>query len=154
MPNPYVKNVAFIDGNIVLAIQVDEYPVGEILEITGYATQNGGALAVFNDIQSVRGRNPDGTDFMYVKALPSPPPDFKKGHPVTVVLRAARVWTTVLGEPPSESGPPSAERQPPPPDQTESADEGTTWSDLKAVTYAAPLSAGNTGQTYSFQDGT
>lgn len=147
MPNPYVKNVAFIEGKIVLAIRVDEYPVDEVLEISGYATQAGGGFAVFNDIQPVRERNPDGTDLMYVKASPSPRYDFKKGHDVTVVLRAARVWTTVLGEAPPEQGEspePTAEVQP---DEAASAEEGTSWSEVKKVAYAIPLPAGNAGQT-------
>jgi hypothetical protein len=146
MPNPYVKNVAFVDGNIVLAIRVDEYPVNEVLEISGYATQAGGAFAVFNDIQPVRERNPDGTDLMYVKASPSPAYDFKQGHDVTVVLRAARVWTTVLGESPPEQGwspEPTAEVQP---DEAASAEDGTSWSEVKKVAYAIPLPTGNAGQ--------
>src|SRR6516162_7269196 len=65
MPNPYVKNVAFIDNQLVLTVQVDDYPVGEVLEISGYATQNGGAFAVFNDVKAVPERNPDGTGYMY-----------------------------------------------------------------------------------------
>ena len=93
MANPYVENVAFIKNQIVLAIRVNEYPENEVLEISGYATQSNGALAVFNDIKAVPKPNPDGSDYMYVEAAPSQ--RFKKGQAVTVVLRAARVWTTV-----------------------------------------------------------
>lgn len=143
MSNPYVTNVAFINNQIVLAIQVDDYPVGEVLEISGYATQDNGALAVFNDIQPVPARNEDGTDYMYVKAFPSPPQQFMKGRAVTVVLRASRVWTTVLREPQPEQGQPAgpvaAAIGPAP--QGEAAEEGTRWSDVRVEAYAAPLPA-------------
>ena len=148
MANPYVKNVAFINNQIVLAIQVDQYPVGEVLEISGYATQSNGALAVFNDIKPVPRRNPDGTDYMYVKAFPSPPRQFMKGHAVTVVLRASRVWTTVLGgpqpgqEPPGGHVPEVAGQD----QQGVAAEEGTRWSVPRVEAYAAPLPAGDAGQ--------
>ena len=156
MSNPYVTKVTFLGKQIVLTIQVDELTPGDSVEISGHATQNGGAFAVFNDIQQVPKPNLDGTAFMYVKASPSE--EFKKGHPVTVVLRAARVWTTVLGEPQSGQGSsPDAAMLPTSPDDAEPAGEGTTWSDVRKVTYAAPLSTGDAGQTStgsgaSFQD--
>jgi len=96
MPHPYVTKVTLKDNQIVLTIQVDDYPTGEPLEISGHATQNGGAFAVFNDIRHVPGPNPDGTAYIYVTAPASQP--FVKGHAVTVVLRAATVWATVLEE--------------------------------------------------------
>jgi hypothetical protein len=149
MPHPYVTNVTLKNNKIVLTVQVDEYPAGEDLEISGHATQNGGAFAVFNDIQQVPKPNPDGTAYMYVTASPSQ--GFKQGHPVTVVLRAARVWTTVLGE----TQPGGAAQLPP----DDPAADGTTWTSIRAVTYAAPSSNGNAAQTptgseYSFPDGT
>jgi hypothetical protein len=123
MPHPYVTRVTVKANQIVLTIKVDEYPTGEPLEISGYATQNGGAFAVFNDIQAVPEPNPDDTAYMYLTALPSQ--DFKKGHAVTVVLRAARVWATVLGEPQIGEGP-SLE-------WPELAEAGTAWNVIKSV---------------------
>jgi hypothetical protein len=148
MSNPYVVNVAFIKNQIVLAIQVDDYPVGEVLEISGYATQSNGALAVFNDIKPVPARNQDGTDYMYVKAFPSPPKQFMKGHAVTVVLRASRVWTTVLGEPqPEQEQLGGHVREVAGQDQQgEAAEEGTRWSVVRVEAYAAPLPEGDAGQ--------
>ena len=96
-----------------------------------------GAFAVFNDIQLVPDRDPDGEITMWVKAPPSA--DFKKGKPVTVVLRAARVWTTVLRERQPEQGLS--------PDQDEPTDEGMTWDVVREVKYAAPSPAGHAGQT-------
>ena len=137
MANPYVENVAFIKNQIVLAIRVDEYPENEVLEISGYATQSNGALAVFNDIKAVPKPNPDGSDYMYVEAAPSQ--GFKKGQAVTVVLRAARVWTTVLEES-GETGVTSLGEDTP-------AGEGTSWNNIKEVTYALPSSTGSADQT-------
>ena len=145
MVNPYVTSVTLRKKQIVLTIKVDDYPPGEDLEISGQATQNGGAFAVFNGIKQVPEPNPDGTAYIYLEA--SPAQDFEKGHDITVVLRAARVWTTVLGEPPPGPEPsPDAARLPTTTGTAESSDEDTSWSVIRAVTYAAPPPSGNAGQ--------
>lgn len=145
MSNPYVTNVAFISNQIVLTVEVDEYAPGDTVEISGTATQTNGAFAVFNAIQRVPAPNPDGKTYMYVKAPPSE--DFKKGHAVTVVLRAGRVWTTVLGEEQSEPGSPPRGPRLPSSGGDASAEDGHAWSVVAKVTYAGPSSAGNDGQT-------
>ncbi|HEY2305241.1 MAG TPA: hypothetical protein VGI05_05105 [Streptosporangiaceae bacterium] len=86
---------------IELAVQVDDFVSGETVEISGQATQSGGAFANYYDIQKV----PDavtGTDAkphrsVTVTTHPIPPFPFVQGQPVTVVLRVSRVWVTVLG---------------------------------------------------------
>jgi hypothetical protein len=123
MPNPYVTNVTFRNSQIVLTVRVDEFRPGESLEISGHATQNGAAFASFYDTQTVPKPNPDGTAYIYVKATPSE--QFEKGHSITVVLRAAKVWVTVLGDSPPEQGASGL--------QAELAGEGSTWSYIKAV---------------------
>jgi hypothetical protein len=145
MPNPYVTNVTLKNNQIVLKIEVDEFTTGETLEISGHATQTGGAFAVFNDIQPVPEQDPDGGAYIWVTAPSSQ--DFKKGHAVTVVLRAARVWTTVLGEPQPDPGTSTGSAAVIPPTLDEPAEEGTTWNDVRKVTYAAPSSTGLAGQT-------
>jgi len=144
MVNPYVTNVTLRKKQIVLTIKVDDYPPGEDLEISGQATQNGGAFAVFNGIKQVPEPNPDGTAYIYLEA--SPAQDFEKGHDITVVLRAARVWTTVLGESPEPESSSHAAQLPTTTGKTESSDEGTSWNKIRAVTYAGPSSPGNAGQ--------
>lgn len=141
-PRPYVTNVTLKNNQIVLTVKVDDYPPGEPLEISGHATQNNGAFAVFYDLQPVPEPNPDGTAYMYVKAPQSQ--EFEQGHDVTVVLRAARVWTTVLGEEQPEQGSATVVG---PQVQGESAGEGVNWNTVKAVTYAGPSSTGHAGQT-------
>jgi hypothetical protein len=93
MPHPYVETVTVANGKVVLKLQLGSELAGVPVEVTGYATQNGGAFANFNDVQTVN-KNPDNTVIMYVEATPSQ--GFMNGEDVTVVLRAARVWVTVL----------------------------------------------------------
>jgi hypothetical protein len=144
MANGYVTKVTLRNNQVLIKIGLDDFTPGESVEISGYATQAGGAFAVFNDIQLVPKKDPDGEINMWVMAPPSA--DFKKGKAVTVVLRAARVWTTVLGE--RQPGPVSSL------DQDELTDEGMTWDDVRHVKYAAPLSAGHAGHTPTGGDAT
>jgi hypothetical protein len=95
MPHPYVTKVTFKDGQIVLTVQVDEFVPYGYVEISGSATQNSGALATFNGIEPLKA-NPDGGGVVYVEAAPLQ--EFQNGEEVTVVLRASRIWTTVLTE--------------------------------------------------------
>jgi hypothetical protein len=129
MPHPYVTNVTLRDGQIVLTVRVDDFVGDDSVEISGYATQNGGAFASFYDIQPIT-ENPDGTRVVYVKATPSQ--GFNNGEAVTVSLRAARVWVTVLTEGPEitatygDTGP---------------AQEGTTWNNPTSMAWATPGSS-------------
>ena len=139
MPNPYVTGVTFKNSQIVLTVLVDDYQAGESLEISGQATQNGGAFAAFYDTQTVPEHNPDGTAYIYVKATPSQ--EFEKGRNVTVVLRAAKVWVTVLGDSPPETGAsPHVE-----------AGEGSTWNYIKAL-WPPDTDQASAGSEASFPD--
>ena len=137
MPMPYVISATINQENkLVLTVKIDdEFTTGEPLEISGHATQNGGAFAVFNVIKNVPGRNPDGTAYIYVTATPSQP--FVKGHPVAVVLRAATVWATILNEP--QSAPVIAAKP------SNAAEGGDSWNVVSHVAYATPPSTGNDG---------
>jgi hypothetical protein len=132
MPQQYVTNFALRNNQVVLTIEVYGFTPGETLEISGHATQDGGAFAAFNSSQAVPALNPDGAAHMYVTASPSE--DFKKGWAVTVVLRAARVWTTVLAEPqPAQGRPPAQAGLAPSEGQDELAEEGTTWNNVQVT---------------------
>jgi|SRR5215472_10070043 len=125
MAYPYVTKVTFIGGKIVLTVELDEYLANESVEISGYATQNSGGFATFYDVQSV-GENPDGTVVMFISATPSN--QFNDGEPITVSLRAARVWVAVLAQ--SKDGQLGG---PAPAPVGTPAQDGTTWDSLKAV---------------------
>jgi hypothetical protein len=130
MSRPYVTKVTFTGGEIVLTVLLDNFLANTPVEISGSATQNSGGFALFNDTQSV-GANPDGTVIMYVKATPSV--EFTEGDDVTVFLRAASVWVTVLGEEQVEqtsSISASVSRQ-----EGTLAQDGATWGNPKEVGY-------------------
>jgi hypothetical protein len=134
MSLPYVTDVSLKDGKIVLTIQLEKDWVNESVEISGYATQNNGAFATFYDIQSGK-ENPAGKVVMFVKATPTA--QFQAGEPVTVALRASRVWVTVLTE--TLDGQQSSHPIPAqtPPGGTATKD-GTTWNTVTAVQWASP----------------
>ena len=133
MPPPWVTDVAFNNNQIVLTVQIDGFEDGETIELSGYATQDNGAFAVFSDLQTVPAPN-SGTDTL-VKVTSLSQRDFVKGHAVTVVFRAARVWTTVLEEVADglKTGPPP-----------EQAEDGTDWGIRTAEAYPASPSTGTT----------
>jgi len=132
--NPWVSQVTFKKGQIVLTVRLDGFQHHESVEISGYATQNSGAFAAFYDIQPVK-KYPDDNKIMYVKAAPSR--EFKDGEDVTVVLRAARVWITVLKQQQDGQVPYSLTDRPDlPPADLPSAEDGTIWSGTTAAGYA------------------
>ena len=99
--HPWVTQVTFEGGQIVLTVRADDFHPDEPVELSGCATQNGGGFAAFYDIQPAK-KNPDDSVFFYIRATPSQ--EFKKGEDVTVVLRAARLWNTVLKQRRDEQG--------------------------------------------------
>jgi hypothetical protein len=148
MPHPYVTKVTFNDGQLVLTVELDEYLAAESVEISGYATQNSGGFATFNDIQ-IATKIPDGTVVMYVTATPSE--QFKSGEDITVSARASRVWVTVLTESPDGDIP---NYHPMSPSGGTTAQEGTAWNSVTAVGWAAPapLSSSSAGKTSAGSD--
>jgi hypothetical protein len=131
MPDSYVTSATITDGKIQLSVRVDDFKPDEdataYIEISGQATQTGGAFANFYDIQQVPAKpnvlatDPSVTDgkdhyYVYVTGAPIPHP-FWSREDVTVVMRVARVWLTVLGAKPEAEGHQSSGR----------AVEGTTW---------------------------
>lgn len=127
MAHPYVTKVTLKDGQIVLTVEFDANMADQSFEISGYATQNGGAFANFYDVQ-VPKEAEDGTVVAYVKAAPLQ--EFKNNENVTVVLRAARVWVTVLTQPKDGPMPPQGSAAP--------AEDGTTWNSIRAVGWVSP----------------
>ena len=83
-----------------------------------------GALASFYDIQTISALNPQGLAELTVSAAPSAP--FMEGEDVTVVLRAAKVWVTVLGEDTDERSQVAGA-------EAGQAQDGTAWPKVKRV---------------------
>src|SRR4029077_19360413 len=91
-----------MNGNqIDLSVEVTDFKTTKgSIEISGQATQVGGALAMISqvvDFTKDATEEPDGY-FVTVTANVVPPIRFKKDQDITVFVRVARVWVTVLGE--------------------------------------------------------
>jgi hypothetical protein len=127
MPHPYVTSATIKKDNIIeIGVEADNYNPGDYIEVSGHATQTGGAFANFYDIQEVpapttKDNSRDGKPHsdVYVQAHPLPPNKFRKTEDVTIVVRVGKVWLTVLG------------RTYDPTQEGLAAGEGTTWDELR-----------------------
>ena len=127
MPNAYVTSVKFEDDQLTFRVDLGDYgSIGGSIEISGQATQSGGAFAIISAIKKVpTAPNGDkGEYYVDVKATPISPNKFNKNQDVTVFARVSRVWVTVL----KEHNAPQGEESPGQP-----ADPGTTWDQLVTV---------------------
>ena len=69
------------------------------VEISGQASQTGGAFANFYDIRQVPAK-PEDDDHYYIYVQGKPlPHEFLDNEQVTVWLRVSRAWLSVLGQP-------------------------------------------------------
>jgi hypothetical protein len=82
------------DGTLVLTIEVSGFEAGELIEISGSATQVNGAIATFYDLQNLPAPGPDGGSV--VTATATPETAFAAADVITVVGRATKIWGTVL----------------------------------------------------------
>jgi hypothetical protein len=105
MSNSWVTNAALTKDDagkplIELTVQVDDFPDKEIVEISGQATQEGGAFANFYELKTVPAavNGADGEPHKTVKVTthPIPPNQFAPEKEVITVLRVSMVWVTVL----------------------------------------------------------
>jgi hypothetical protein len=126
MPDSYVTSATFNPaGQIELEVLVNTFKPGEYVEISGHATQTGGAFANYYDIKQVLPADSDGNQYVTVTATPIPPQKFYNDEDVTVVLRVAKLWVTVLGQQSKQPSPPTT--QPP------AAQAAATWGVVKQV---------------------
>ena len=140
MPSPsnsYVTSATFnAAGQIELTVRVDNFPPGDYVEISGHATQTSGAFANYYSIEVVPAlpantsnpANPpaaNAPNTVTVTADPVPPQRFLPNEDVTVVVRVAKVWVTVLGGQPQPK--PAWSQPPPTPPQT-------VWNVVRQVT--------------------
>jgi hypothetical protein len=112
------------DNAVKVSVQVDAFMPGESVEISGYVAQHHGAFAYFNEFKTITTKV-GGSVTLEVKADPAPnSAAFQKGHDVTVFLRAAKVWVTVLAE---------GQDQQPGISVPNVAEPGTVWGKIKGV---------------------
>ena len=83
-------------GGVKLALSVllTGFEKDESVTITGYATQNSGAMVNIFDTQTVDSVNDDNV--ANVTVYVTPPQEFKPEEEITIVISAAKVWMTVL----------------------------------------------------------
>jgi len=124
---PYVNSAIIKNNEIEITVELDHPDSGSYVEVSGSATQSSGAYANFYDVgEATPGlTDPNGAyPTVNVSARPLPPNKFRKDEDVTFVIKVAKVWLTVLG--PHGSGSISETVG-----QDSSADEGTTWDELR-----------------------
>ena len=107
MPHPYVDSVTLTNNKITFRVEVSDFgPSGGYVEVSGQASQVGGALAIiFQTVEVPDAPNGDGDDdkayFVNVTADTVGPNPFRKDQNVSVFVRVARAWLTVLGKAPA-----------------------------------------------------
>ena len=142
MANSYVTSAKLTGGKMKFSVIVDDFEANEYVEISGSATQSGGAFASIYELAKVpaKANNANGESSVDVTAVPLPPWEFRKDQDVTVVIRVAKVWVTVLAEESTQLSPqqiramsePSWQWQPPE-GQAQVAHDGTKWNQVKEV---------------------
>jgi hypothetical protein len=131
--HPWTYSAKITGDQITFSIEVTDFkPQTGVIEISGQATQIGGAFAPIYATASVP-ENPNGDpddddqkdrSFVDVAATPTPDYPFRADQDVTVFVRVSQAWVTVLGEgtdgqaPVQETGP--------------RAPDGNTWGIHKA----------------------
>jgi hypothetical protein len=131
MPDSFVTSAALTTDDqtgtqVTLTVQVDDFAVGETVEISGQATQAGGAFANYYELKkvpaAVNGADGKPHKTVTVTTHPIPPNNFLQGQEVTVVLRVSMVWATVLAPPAGLTS-----------DASALAGNNTTWAPPKVV---------------------
>ena len=118
----FVTKVTLQNDTITFSVGVYGFDAGEPVEISGYATQTNGAFVNIYQIKQV----PDMADpAVDVTVDPQSGQQFSQDDEITVVIRAAKVWVTVLGSTPPQEGLGA---------ETRSADASITWDNVQVVT--------------------
>jgi hypothetical protein len=143
MPHGYVDSVTLTEDQITFRVQVTDFgPSGGDVEVSGEASQVGGALAIiFEKVAVPKAPNGDGDEtedyFVEVTAAPvagSVP--FRTDQDVSVFVRVARAWLTVLGNNPAATG------------QVAGPGTGMTWDVVRTVAqYAGSEQPATAGQS-------
>jgi hypothetical protein len=139
MPHPFVTTATVKDDLIEITVEFDYSDSGTYVEVSGSATQSGGAFANFYDIaETTPGlTGPTGAfPTVNVSAHPLPPNNFRKDEDVTFVIRVSKVWLTVLGP----QGSTTSTEDPGVP-----ADQGTTWNVVRKQSHLDDDDDGGTG---------
>jgi hypothetical protein len=99
-----VSKVQITDNTITLSVDLEDFDVGALVEISGTATQNNGAVATFYGVKAMPASS-GGVATVPVESAVKPD-TFDAEATVTVVARAAAVWINTLDPDPDQ--PPAA----------------------------------------------
>ncbi|HEY1920231.1 MAG TPA: hypothetical protein VGH27_32070 [Streptosporangiaceae bacterium] len=104
MPHSRVTKIVLkTDGTLALTIDLFGFEAGELIEVSGSATQVNGAIATFYDLQDLPSPGADGGSIVTATAAPQAP--FTAADVITVVGRATKIWGTVLSAVTNEQPP-------------------------------------------------
>ena len=141
--HPWVYSAKIADGKIIFRVEVTDFkPDAGDIEISGQATQEGGAFAPIYAIKNIPADavegDPDdedqaGRSFVDVGVAQNSDYLFKNGQAITVFVRVSKAWATVIGQ--STTGLPSSVEPGQP------ASEGTTWDDHLADAHSSSNSS-------------
>lgn len=127
--HPYVDSVAMNGDQITLKVEVTDFKTTQGgIEISGTATQTGGAVASFSQIvdiaTAIAETGADGKQYLFasVTADTIPPYRFRKDQDITIFVRVAKVWVTVLG---------AHDQTAQPSETVQEADAATTWDQVR-----------------------
>lgn len=130
--HPFVTSAMIKNGSIELTVELDHLDSGAYVEVSGSASQTGGAYANFYEVKEVpngfsdtSGSNPSVT----VSAHALPPNKFRKDQDVTCVIRTGKVWLTVLAPQGTVVGPKTI--------PVPMAEESTRWDVIRKVSHIA-----------------
>ena len=123
MSHGFVTSATLQNGKITFSVGVYEFKAGEPVEISGYATQTNGAFVnIYQIVQVPVMADPAVDVTVAVPANPQSRKQFDPNEQITVVIRAAKVWVTVLGSNPQIGS------------EAVSSGSPITWGDVQVVT--------------------
>ena len=100
MPPRWVRSVTLTNDKMTLSVEVTDFKATTgLIEITGEVTQDNGAWARISTIADRATATKEGNKyFVDVEAIPTPTPDhqFTTDEDVTIFVRVAQTWVTVL----------------------------------------------------------
>ena len=126
--HPWIYSAKMGDGEIIFRVEVTDFkPDAGDIEISGQATQEGGAFAPIYAIKNMADAVPGdpgdedeaGRFFVDVAVARNPDYPFRSGQAVTAFVRVSKTWVTVIGQ--------STDRLPSGAEPGQPAPEGTTW---------------------------
>ena len=99
MSHGFVTGASAKNGQITFSVEVDDFEDNEYIEISGNATQVGGAFADIHAIAQVSAPASGVSDKPYVDVTAESlsQQGFSDQEAITVFIQVAYVWVTVLG---------------------------------------------------------